>query len=317
MLGALHNGILSSWTLPSSSGTWKIKSGSYIGNGTSLSVSDFSFRPQFLIIKATGSTANDDPVMAWSGMSTSASANTAATVIDPSTAPATGIVTGYDISGFTVGSSLLVNTSGQQYYYFAMAGGTGETATGTYVGNGTDDRDISGLAFQPKLVFIRRRNLTSASCVRHEGMTGDFSYQFGTAANGLANAIQAFNSDGFQVGTNGMVNAATAVYDYIALAPPTAYSYFSAYTGTGVDNADVVTGVGFTPEMVLILPNTNQNPTIRGTVHTGDTSTKITNSVANSANRIQQFNSDGFQVGNAADVNSATTTYHFAMLKSS
>lgn len=317
MLGAFYHGLISS-SRPTagSSTTWKVASGSYIGTGAALSIAGVGFQPQFLIIKATGSTANDDPVFAFSGMTTLAAVTPAATIVDPIAAPASDIVTAYGSDGFTLGTNLVANTNGQQYYYFAWKGGDGEVALGNYVGNAVDNRDvISGLTFQPRMVFIRRRNLTTASVAfRLESNTGDQAYQVSAFA-ATTNQIQAFNPDGVQVGTNGSVNANTATYDWIAFNPPVNQVIFSSYTGVGTDNYNASSGYTWQPELVFIKGNTTQLPVIRGTVHTGDSTTRINNSVANAANIIQTFNSDGFQVGTNASVNSATTTYHYLMMR--
>ena len=145
-------------------------------------------------------------------------------------------------------------------------------------------------------------------------MSGDFSYGLGSTNNGITNAIQAINPDGFQVGTQGFVNAVGAPFDYIAFNPPSGYGYFSAYTGNGVDNTDI-TGVPFQPEIVLIKGNTTVESIIRGLVNTGDNTSRLQDSSANAGNRIQQFNSDGFQLGTVTEANSATTLYHYAAFR--
>ncbi len=317
MLGAFHNGILH-WAAPGVAGTWKVASGFYAGTGASLGITGLGFRPQFLIIKASGSTANDDPVIAWSGMSSAAPATPAAAVIAPATAPATNIVTSYDSDGFTVANSALVNTSGMRYYWVAMAGAGNEVAVGNYVGTGTDNRDvISGLTFQPTVIFVRRRNLNSVFVnYKTAGMSGDSSYQLGNASAIAGNLIQQFNSDGAQIGTNGGVNAAGATYDWIAFAPPTGYSDTGYYNGTGVDNNDALAGLSYQPTFVLIKGNTTQESVMRTSSNVGDDASILNNSVANGANRIQAINSDGFQVGTNAGVNTAGIAYHYWVARS-
>lgn len=315
MLGAFHNGVLH-WTAPASSGTWKVKSGSYIGNGTTQAITGLGFQPQFLIIKSTGSTANDDPVFAWSGMTTLAGITPAATVVNPAAAPVSNIITAYGADGFTLSSSTVANTNNTRYYWFALAGGDGEVALGNYAGTGVDDSNlISGLAFQPKLLFVKRRNLTTSSVAfRFQSIAGDPSYQVSAFA-ATANQIQALNSDGAQMGNNASVNVSPATYDWIAFNPPDTHAYFSAYTGSGADNYNALSGLTWQPELVFIKGNTNQLPVIRGTVHTGDTSTILQDSTANAANVVQAFNSDGFQVGTSNTVNSAATRYDYFVMR--
>lgn len=87
--------------------------------------------------------------------------------------------------------------------------------TGTYVGNGQDNRWINGLGFSPTAVMIMRGG--SASVVRTIDMVGDASCLVtGTCTLTNANMIQALGSDGFQVGTSTSVNQNTIVYYYLA-----------------------------------------------------------------------------------------------------
>lgn len=319
MLGALHHGLLSSFRTPVvSSGTWKVRSGRYVGTGSSLAITGLGMRPQFIIIKASGSTANDDPVIAWSGMNQAGGGTPAAAVISPSTAPATGIITSYDVDGFTLANNTLVNTSGQQYYWTAIAGSGDELASGSYVGNSVDGATpISGLTFQPELVFIRRRNLTTNFVtMKHAGMSGDTSYVLGNLASLSTNLIQQLLSDGAEVGASSNVNTSTVTYDWIAMRPPSGYGAFSYYIGTGTDDLTPVTGLAFRPEFLLIKGNINQEAILRVSAHTGDDSSALQNSVANGVNRIQAINSDGFQVGSNVAVNSGSTVYHYAALRS-
>lgn len=318
MLGALFHGIIASSDQPPvSSGTWKVGYGTYLGTAGVLPVTGLGFRPQFIIIKASGSAASDDPVIAWSGMSTTAPATPAAAVISPSTAPATGILTSYDSDGFTLANNALVNSLAVTYYYCAIAGSGAELAVGNYTGNGTDDRDIGGLSFQPSAVFIRRRNLnTPFVTMKLDSMAGDTSYMLGNAAGTVANAIQQFNSDGFQIGTNGNVNTNTASFDWVAFKPATGYGTMTSYVGNGIDNSDMVTGLTFQPTVILVKGNNTQEAVMRTAANTGDDSSILSNSTANGANRIQAINSDGFQVGTNAGVNTAAVTYHVMVLKS-
>jgi len=270
-----------------------------------------------LIIKAAGNAASDDPIIAWSGMSTTAPATPAAAIISPSTAPATGIITSYDSDGFTLPNSAFSNASGTQYYWTAIAGSGSELAIGNYTGDGADDRDaISGLAFQPTACFIRRRNLNSVFLnYRISSMTGDTTYQLGNASGLIGNMIQQFNPDGVQIGNAGGVNGTAAVFDWIAFTPPVGYGTMGSYVGNGTDNSDLVSGLTFQPEFLLIKGNTNQECVLRTTAHSGDTATLLLNSTNNLPNRIQQFNSDGAQLGNTVQVNSAAVTYHYMALR--
>lgn len=86
-------------------------------------------------------------------------------------------------------------------------------AVGSYVGNGVDNRWITGIGFTPKFVILQRA-ATSVAVYRLSSMPADNSARFGSAGL-VANLIQAENSDGFQVGSNADVNINTETFYYL------------------------------------------------------------------------------------------------------
>ncbi len=300
-------------------GTFKVKSGTYTGTGAALAITGLGFQPKLLIIKADGNAASDDPVIAWSGMSNLAGSGPAAAVISTNAVPATGIVTSYDADGFTLANNALVNTNTVTYYYVAIGGETStDIATGFYLGNGVDGATpISGLTFQPSVVFIRRRNLTTSYVsLKISSMAGDSSYMLGNAAAMNTNNIQAINATSVEIGTAQSVNVAGAGYDWVCFTAPSGYGAFGSYTGNGIDNSDLVSGLTFQPDWVLVKGNTTQEAVMYGTANVGDDSSRLVNSSQNFANRIQAINADGFEVGSAPDVNTVGIVYHYIALKS-
>jgi hypothetical protein len=87
--------------------------------------------------------------------------------------------------------------------------------TGSYTGNGTDNRDITGVGFTPKYVHIQRAT-TDAGYFSFSSMPADTSFTF-TGTAGVANAIQAFNSDGFQIGSSTPVNNSGSTFYYMCI----------------------------------------------------------------------------------------------------
>lgn len=299
-------------------GTFKVKSGTYTGTGAALAITGLGFIPKLLLIKADGAAASDDPVIAWSGMCNLAGSGPAAAVISPNAAPVTGIVTSYDADGFTLANNALVNTNTVTYYYVAIGGETStDIATGYYLGNGVDGATpISGLTFQPSVVFIRRRNLTTSYVsLKISSMVGDTSYMLGNAAAMNSNNIQAINATSVEVGTAQSVNVAGTGYDWAVFTAPSGYGAFGSYVGNGIDASDMVSGLTFQPDWVFVKGDTTQEAVMRGTSNVGDNSSILVNSFANATNRIQAINTDGFEVGTAAAVNSAGVTYHYIALK--
>src|SRR3990167_6850113 len=118
-------------------------------------------------------------------------------------------------SGFELGTSALVNGSGIFYHFLAFKDYVGVMAHGTYTGNAVDDRDITGIGFQPDVVIVKNRGTTDHAILRTSSFSGDSSAPLG-ALSPTTNMIQGIVSDGFRVGTNARVNADTNTYDWLA-----------------------------------------------------------------------------------------------------
>ena len=91
--------------------------------------------------------------------------------------------------------------------------------TGTYVGNGVDNRNIDigvDLASKSNAYVIIKKANTNAACHRIEYAQGDLTMTYDASAD-AANLIQAFTATGFQVGTAATVNEDTFTYRYIAI----------------------------------------------------------------------------------------------------
>ena len=58
--------------------------------------------------------------------------------------------------GMTLGVDWEVNKASTTYYWFALKADTGVFAVGKYTGDGNDNRDITGLGFQPDVVCVKR-----------------------------------------------------------------------------------------------------------------------------------------------------------------
>ena len=312
---AIYGAIAAARESASISTTWKTYSGVYTGTGASHAITDVGFTPQLVIIKDQASFSNADPIIGWSGMSNSVGSAPAAAQIDSSVAPSTNLISAYGASGFTLAVNNTVNGSGRVYNYVAIAGSGSEAAIGNYSGNGTDDRNITGIGFQPLAVFIRRRDTNSSRVIlRTDSMTGDSSTQLGAGAVLASNLIQSILSDGFQVGSDSAVNATGSTYDYIAFRPPASHGAVSSYVGNGTDNTDI-TGIGFQPEWVLVVGDNTTRPVMRGSANVGDNTSVLQDGTANAGNHIQSLLSDGFQVGVSGRVNGSGITYHYIALR--
>jgi len=142
-----------------------------------------------------------------------------------------------------------------------------------WTGNGADDRSISGVGFQPDFVWLKQRNGTNYHTIvdSSRGATKRLFTNATEAESTDADSLQAFESDGFQVGTTGGMNGNTntfVAWNWKANGGTTSSNTdgsitstvqantdagFSIvlYTGTG-SNATVGHGIGIAPRMIII-----------------------------------------------------------------
>jgi len=138
-----------------------------------------------------------------------------------------------------------------------------QVATGSYTGDGVDNRNIATVGFQPDVVIIKVNydniaddNLSSA-VIRTASMSGDNSKPMKGLQALTANLIQSFLANGFQVGNDLRVNAAgascggTCTYYWVAFKADV-HMVYGTYAGNG--GTQSFTGFGFSPEYVIVLP---------------------------------------------------------------
>ena len=81
-------------------------------------------------------------------------------------------------------------------------------------GDGTDDRSITGVGFQPDTVWYKERN----NAVSHRwvdavrGIGKELYVDLDNAEYATSNEIQAYESDGFQIGNDGSINGSSDTY---------------------------------------------------------------------------------------------------------
>ena len=83
-----------------------------------------------------------------------------------------------------------------------------------YTGNNTDDRNITGLNFQPDWLWIKERSGTDNHLL-FNSIVGTSNFLNSNNYNGQGNdpnALQSFNSDGFQIGTSSELNGNSETY---------------------------------------------------------------------------------------------------------
>lgn len=203
-------------------------------------------------------------------------------------------------AAFTATSSTPVNS-------FATAetfGGT-TVATGTYAGNGIDNRAITGIGFEPDVVLIKGAG-SQAAVIRTSAQSGDVSKAMTTAAQ-ASNQIQSLIANGFTLGTAATVNSNGVPYQWLALLETPGVVDIGTYTGNGASSR-VITGTGFSPEYVTVIPATAQAPVER--FEAMSSSFRFDRGAGATA-RINSLDSDGFTLGNNAAVNGSGSAYTY------
>jgi len=195
--------------------------------------------------------------------------------------------------------------------------------TGTYTGNGLDNRGITGVGFQPELVIIHDTN-TADSYVgvwKTASMAGDSAFFFQNSPLG-ANNIQSLDADGFQVGSSTSVNKDTLLYAYAAFKKDAATDFnYGSFAGNDADDR-WITGVGFQPDFIFIKSDADGIMNNHWISSLGGDQTLNTQSCTGGPifnNIIQAVNGDGFQVGNRDDTyqssNKTGQTYYWFAFK--
>lgn len=187
---------------------------------------------------------------------------------------------------------------------------------GTYTGDGNATQAITGVGFQPKVVFVRELVQTvgdDGGSFRIDTMGTNEGKKIGANGAVSTDGVRVLGTDGFTVGNGASVNASGVAYYYLALGGDDVAT--GSYTGNDTDNRNI-TGVGFQPVWVGVAASGNTFAYFKPSSLAGDASHSYS-ATANQANRIQALQSDGFQVGTEAEVNTGANTYYWFAIKSS
>jgi len=190
----------------------EINVGSYVGNGRDgRRIASIGFQPALLFLKWDGPrSAVWRSITLPEGVTSSFDGQ----------GDLTNFISAFEADGFKVGSDSWVNNKGASddpsiYHYVAFREAPGLLQTGSYTGDGSDDRDISDVGFQPDFLWIKRSSPDSKAVHRTSSLPDDSTLRFESVANG-EDEIQALQSDGFQVGTGAAVNFDGDTYYYVA-----------------------------------------------------------------------------------------------------
>jgi hypothetical protein len=179
-------------------------------------------------------------------------------------------------------------------------------ATGSYAGDGSDNRAITGVGFQPDIVMVRGGGATWA-VVAMSSMPAGMAKELTSDGALQPNLVQAFAGDGFEIGDDADVNASGTTYYWVAMKTGANVSA-GAYTGDGTDGREI-TGAGFAPDWAITVGDGEEDVFRPGPL-AGDASYTMDGSTS-FADRIQALSADGFQLGANADVNENGRAYYW------
>lgn len=282
----------------------QVLSGTYTGNGLdNRAITELGFQPDVVIVK--GDTTQIGVIR------TSTMVGDASKPMTGATALTADLIQSLDASGFTIGTDARVNSNTLSYYWVAFKAVAGEMKVSTYTGNGLLSQAITGVGFQPDLVFIMSAGANEAVLAIESVTTGRFdSFNFANSA-GLG-IVNSFDANGFTVGNDARVNASGVTYHYVAWNNVAGKFKADGYDGDGLDNRNI-TGVGFQPEYVLVKSRRAQHA-VHHPAALGITvdDTLFFDAQASVVNRIQALQTDGFQVGSDVDVNESGRQLFYA-----
>lgn len=187
--------------------------------------------------------------------------------------------------------------------------------TGTYTGNGADDRHITGVGFRPKFVLIKGDTTTASTgggIAYIDSMTADNSFDMESGGSLTSNRIQSVTSDGFTIGSSNTVNENTKSFYYVCIGGDSTNIKTGSYSGTGVGQS--ITGVGFSPEIVLIKGTNTDVPYWRIAAMGANLSSGF-GAISPQLNRIQTLDADGFTLGTGTEVNQSANTFYYLAIE--
>ncbi|MCD6161062.1 MAG: right-handed parallel beta-helix repeat-containing protein [candidate division Zixibacteria bacterium] len=183
-----------------------------------------------------------------------------------------------------------------------------QLSAGTYQGDGSDNRPINYPGFQPDVVIIKG-NLNESAYIRTSTMTGDVSKSLVDDFVFQPDIIQSFTTDGFVVGGDDIVNGNGVDYYWIAFKAEAGEMVVGSYTGDDTDNRSI-NSIGFQPGYVIVMSEADKRAMQRFSSEPINQSMQFNND-NEKANRIQDFEADGFQIGDHNTVNNSGVIYHY------
>jgi len=302
---------LAVFSQPVKAATFQMQTGYYLGTGFTHTISGLGFQPDFVLVK---SAVGAQSVLKTSSMPTDTTVNLIAAAVST----ASFIVLSTD--GFTLnGNNGTVNAANTMYTWTAFSGSdctsSGTFCVGTYTGDATVGRSIT-TGFTPS--YVMNKQSAAAAHFRTASMPANRSDFFTSTASNTAGAlISAFTATGFTIGTT--ANASGGVFYFAAFKSVTGSMTEGSYTGDGTDNRSI-TAPGFKPDTVIVKNSTsattnNKRSVMRQNPQPTNAVSYAADGVADFADGIQDFETNGFQLGTHVSGNETGSTFYWVAFK--
>jgi hypothetical protein len=188
-----------------------------------------------------------------------------------------------------------------------------QVKAGSYTGNGTVDRAVTGVGFQPDLVIVKRGNTGDTAFFRTTSMASGSSMTLRADSGIVTGGIKTFNSDGFTLGTNAEVNSNLVTYYYLAVKKDTAGDFdYGTYTGNGSDNRNLTLQSTFPFTWLVIKGDGGRTGAYRNKDLAGD-ATHAFYFTGTATDQIQSMGTTigDVQLGTSDFVNANSRTYYW------
>jgi len=302
----------------------------YTGNGGTQSITGLGFSPGWVWGKRRSATEDN----AWFDILRGAERQLTSNKTNVQNVT-TNAISSFDSDGWTTGANNALNTSGQTYVAWnwkvnpvatTNTDGTIQSIVSAnqaagisivkYTGTGSSGTYGHGLSSSPDLIITKRADVVEGWLVWSSSLSAsNYMYLNSTGAAGTdTNAYKTIDATTNQIGTDVTVNASGGVYISYCFTSISGFSKFGTYSGTGSSNP--ITGLGFSPNWVMIKATTaTENWAIFDTSR-GENVLYANASDAESAFSPFTFDSDGFTVPAASGMtNGSGQTYIYMAFK--
>lgn len=221
-----------------------VKTGAYVGNGTSQSITGVGFAPDVVIV--IGGSANSQ--VSWKTKDMGTDSSLAMGIFSGTALMSGGTGITLDSDGFSVGSSAFINTNGNQSPYVCLKiDDAGDMLTGRYIGDGSNNRlvALSDPNFVTDAILIQ--NVSGWRTIwKVSDMGGDTSL---VCYQPNANYVVDDGVGYFTVDNNSYCNTSGESYVYMVLSKTANVIHSGRWKGNGTTYA--ITAPNFRPDFVL------------------------------------------------------------------